>query len=86
MYDYIIVGQGLAGTVLSYLLQKNGKKILVAEDESPDSASSVAAGIYNPITGKRMVKTWKAGDLFPVLEDFYSGMEKDLNTRFLFQR
>jgi glycine/D-amino acid oxidase-like deaminating enzyme len=85
MYDYIIIGQGLAGTVLSYILQKNGKNILVAEDESPDSASAVAAGIYNPITGKRMVKTWKAAALFPVLEEFYAGMEKDLNTRFLFQ-
>jgi hypothetical protein len=86
MYDYIIIGQGLAGTVLSYLLQKRGKKILVVEDESPDSASSVAAGIYNPITGKRMVKTWKAGELFPVLEDFYSEMQHDLNTTFLFRR
>jgi glycine/D-amino acid oxidase-like deaminating enzyme len=86
MYDYIIIGQGLAGTVLSYLLQKNGKKILVAEDESPDTASAVAAGIYNPITGKRMVKTWKAGELFPVLEDFYSEMQKELNTTFLFKR
>jgi hypothetical protein len=85
MYDYIIIGQGLAGTVLSYILKKNGKKILVAEDENPDSASAVAAGIYNPITGKRMVKTWKAGVIFPVLEEFYSDMEKDLNTRFLFQ-
>jgi glycine/D-amino acid oxidase-like deaminating enzyme len=86
MYDYIIIGQGLAGTVLSYLLQKNGRKILVAEDESADSASAVAAGIYNPITGKRMVKTWKAGEIFPVLENFYRGMEKDLKADFLFQQ
>jgi glycine/D-amino acid oxidase-like deaminating enzyme len=86
MYDYIIIGQGLAGTVLSYLLQKNGRKILVAEDESADSASAVAAGIYNPITGKRMVKTWKAGELFPVLENFYREMEKDLKADFLFQQ
>jgi glycine/D-amino acid oxidase-like deaminating enzyme len=85
MYDYIIIGQGLAGTVLSYLLQKHGKKILVAEDESPDAASAVAAGIYNPITGKRMVKTWKAAELFPLLEDFYSEMQKDLHTTFLFK-
>jgi glycine/D-amino acid oxidase-like deaminating enzyme len=86
MYDYIIIGQGLAGTALSYLLQKNEKKILVAEDEGPDAASAVAAGIYNPITGKRMVKTWKAGELFPMLEDFYSGMQKDLDATFLFKR
>jgi glycine/D-amino acid oxidase-like deaminating enzyme len=83
MVDYIIVGQGLAGTVLAHALHKEGKTILVAEDESPDAASRVAAGLYNPVTGKRMVKTWKANDLFPFLEMFYKEMEDQLGENFL---
>jgi glycine/D-amino acid oxidase-like deaminating enzyme len=85
MIDYIIVGQGLAGTVLSYALQKEGRKVIVAEAESADGASKVAAGIYNPVTGKRMVKTWKANDLFHFLEKFYKEMERSLGEKFLYE-
>src|SRR5690606_14734107 len=35
----------------------------------------VAAGIYNPITGKEMKKTWLADKLFPMLQNFYEEAE-----------
>ncbi|WP_293899251.1 FAD-binding oxidoreductase [Sporocytophaga sp.] len=81
IYDYIIVGQGIAGSVLGYTLIKKGLKILIVDGGSNNS-SKVAAGIFNPITGKRMVKTWKAELLFPFLNEFYPGMEKDLDANF----
>jgi glycine/D-amino acid oxidase-like deaminating enzyme len=84
MIDYIIVGQGLAGTVLAHVFKKEGREVIIAEEESRDAASSVAAGIYNPVTGKRMVKTWKANILFPFLEKFYKDMELLLNEQFLY--
>lgn len=48
--DYIIVGQGIAGTLLSYLLHARGKKVLVFDKYNPDSqqSSKVAAGVLNP--------------------------------------
>jgi len=78
MFDYIIVGQGLAGTVLGLTLLKKGKSVLFVNDESRESASAVSAGIFNPITGKRMVKTWKAEQLFPFLLSFYKEVESFL--------
>ena len=58
MIDYIIVGQGICGTLMSYYLQKEGKNIMVVDEAKPNTASLVASGIINPITGRGMVKTW----------------------------
>lgn len=81
MYDYIIIGQGLAGTILSYSLTKRGLKVFVINDESKIAASNASAGIFNPITGKRMTKTWKAELLFPFLKIYYSELETYLQEK-----
>jgi glycine oxidase len=84
--DYLIVGQGIAGTVLAYTLLKKGSSVIVLSDEDPNRASLVAAGLYNPVTGKRMSKTWKAAELFPFMESFYQEFEKDFNCTVLFPK
>jgi len=85
-YDYLIVGQGLAGTVLAYTLLKRKQSVFVIDDGYKTSSSQVAAGIFNPITGMRMVKTWKADLLFPFLHSFYADLEIFLNTKFFFPK
>ena len=80
--DFIIVGQGLAGSVLSLELMKRDKKILVFDQPDKNNSSTVAAGLFNPITGRIMSKTWKADLLFPFLMDFYSEAEKMLSAHF----
>ncbi len=80
--DYIIVGQGIAGTTLAYTLLKNNHKILVIDSQNPQSSSRVAAGLFNPITGKRMLKTWQADVLFPFFFDFYQELEAVLQASF----
>ncbi|MBL6444932.1 FAD-binding oxidoreductase [Fulvivirga sp. 29W222] len=81
--DYIIVGQGLAGSTLSYQLIKEGKNILVIDEGNPHTSSKIAGGLYNPVTGRKMVKTWKADLLFPYLINFYKEMEQLCSSRFL---
>lgn len=81
--DYLIIGQGIAGTVLSYTLLKRGKKVLVVDSQSFANSSKAAAGIFNPITGKRLVKTWQADLLFPYIKSFYQDLEKELKCQFL---
>ena len=81
--DFIIVGQGLAGSILTYVLLKNGKTVHVFDDNKKHSSSRVAAGLYNPITGRKMVKTWNAERLFPLIEPFYRDIELTLRRRFL---
>ncbi|MEJ2003526.1 MAG: FAD-dependent oxidoreductase [Cyclobacteriaceae bacterium] len=83
VYDYIIVGQGLAGTALAYRLLKSGAKVRVLHDPGGNSSSRVAAGLYNPVTGRKMVKTWMADTLFPELERYYREVEDLTGGRFL---
>ncbi len=83
-YDYILVGQGIAGTALAWHLIEAGKRILVVNDSTRPSASLVAAGIYNPLTGRKLVKTWMADTIFPYAVDFYTRLETALQTRFVY--
>lgn len=75
-FDYIIVGQGLAGSCLALQLIKQKKKILVVDVFTENTATQVAAGLFNPITGRNMLKTWKADELFPYLHAFYTEAEQ----------
>ncbi len=84
--DYLIVGQGLAGSILALTLLEHQQKIALINDSSILAASAVAAGLFNPITGRRMNKTWLAGELFPFLENYYSLQEKKLGQRFFYPK
>ncbi len=82
-YDFIIVGQGLAGTVLSFELINRGKSVLVMDNHFQHSSSMVAAGMWNPIVFKRLSKSWKADELVPSLDKVYSAFERFLGKKYL---
>lgn len=82
--DYLIVGQGIAGTLLAYELLSRGQRVMVVDDRQPDSSSYVAAGLFNPVTGKGPVLTWMAGPLFEVLHAYYPRLEALTGARFFF--
>jgi glycine oxidase len=82
--DYIIVGQGLAGSSLAMRLMERGKRVMVFDEPSKNHCSRVAAGLFNPITGMGIVKTWLAEELFSALTDFYTRCEISLGRKFFF--
>ena len=41
--DYIIVGQGIAGTVLAHTLYQQGLTFLIIDADLPETSSKVAA-------------------------------------------
>jgi glycine/D-amino acid oxidase-like deaminating enzyme len=84
--DYLIIGQGIAGSVLAHTLLKGNKKVWVLDQPYPQSSSRVAAGICNPITGKRLLKTWRADEVFPFLKQFYQSLEQELGSQFLYEK
>lgn len=84
--DFIIVGQGIAGSVLALELIKRGKSVIVIDKPELSSSSRVAAGIWNPLVFKRLTKSWMIDELTPCLNEFYSGAEKLLNSKFLEER
>ncbi len=83
MKDYLIIGQGIAGSLLGYELLKRGRTIRIINQTNPTSSSNVAAGLYNPITGRKMVKTWNCDKIFPDLESYYRNIEVELESKFL---
>jgi glycine/D-amino acid oxidase-like deaminating enzyme len=82
--NFTIIGQGLAGSVLAYMLMQKGQNVQVIDSQTIPSSSKVAAGLYNPVTGRKLVKTWFADKIFPFLEDFYPKLEKELNAKFFY--
>lgn len=84
-YDYLILGHGLAGATLAYELRQRGHAVLVLDEPRPDSASNVAAGLMNPVTGQRFVLTWLADELLPAAAVFYRKIEAEFKQQFFFE-
>lgn len=76
--DYLIVGQGICGTLLSRNLLRAGKTVHVIDESHAFTASKVASGVINPITGRRMVRTWEIEQLMPFAVNLYRTLEKEL--------
>ncbi len=80
--DYIIVGQGIAGSVLAVSLHLKGFSTLFFDLGEPHTSSKTAAGLWNPITFRKLKKGWNADALIQHLETFYPKAEALLNTNF----
>ncbi|MFT7528543.1 MAG: glycine/D-amino acid oxidase-like deaminating enzyme [Arenicella sp.] len=76
-FDFIIVGQGLAGSVLATTLIKRGQRVLVLDNDNLGSSTKVAAGIINPITGHRLNISDQFLDYFPIAKAYYYALELD---------
>lgn len=76
MKDVLIIGQGIAGTVLAFTLEKYGYSYAIVDKEEQRTSSLVAAGVFNPFTGRRLTKTWKAEQLFPFAVSFYKDLDE----------
>ncbi len=85
-YDYIIIGQGVAGTFLSWQLLQAGKTVLVIDEAKPFTASKVASGVINPVTGRRVVRTWMIETLLPFALDAYTTIGNQLGVSLIAQK
>jgi len=79
--DLIIIGQGISGTCLSYFLSRENISFIVIDDERKNAPSRVAAGIINPVTGRRIVRTWMIEELLPYTWNFYTQLGTELGTQ-----
>ena len=76
--DILIVGQGLAGTLLGWELERAGLSFAIADPQRGDTASAIAAGIVSPITGRRLVRSWRIDSLLPAARATYREIESAL--------
>lgn len=77
--NVLIIGQGLAGSILSMKLRNRGIPFHVIDDGYRSSSSIAAAGLYNPLTLKRRRLAWMAHDSLSASIPFYHEAEKELN-------
>lgn len=83
--DFLIIGQGLAGSLLAWELISRGCYVVVV-DSGKENASLIAAGIINPITGMRLVKTGDVETLLPTAHDCYDQLSKFFGQRFYIKK
>src|SRR3982750_3045194 len=84
--DYLIIGQGICGTMLSWFLHKEGKSFKVIDNANENTSSKIAAGIINPVTGRRYVTTWMIDEVMPFALQTYKELGKNLDTHFIFPK
>ncbi|MCB1063446.1 MAG: FAD-binding oxidoreductase [Verrucomicrobiae bacterium] len=73
--DTLIVGQGLAGSLLAWELIARGQRVLVVDRDEAVTSSKVAAGIVTPITGMRLAPTWRGEELWRYATAAYRRIE-----------
>ena len=84
--DYLIIGQGISGTWLSYYLEKARQSFIVIDNNQSNSASRIAAGMISPVTGRRIVKTWMIDELVSFLIPAYHELGSELGVNAIEQR
>jgi glycine oxidase len=73
--DYIIAGQGLAGSILALELERLGADVILVDPGRENTCSRVAGGLITPITGIRLVVTAGYPEFFSYATGFYRRWE-----------
>ncbi|QDT35652.1 NAD(P)/FAD-dependent oxidoreductase [Stratiformator vulcanicus] len=76
--DTVIIGQGLAGSLVAWLLLQRNENVVVIDRGDIGSASRVAVGLVTPITGKRLVRSWRFDEFHRRGIAIYRAIEREL--------
>ncbi|WAR45884.1 NAD(P)/FAD-dependent oxidoreductase [Methylomonas rapida] len=79
--DALIVGQGLAGSLLAWELMRQQFSVMVV-DNGIENASQVAAGLVNPVTGQRLAKSVDVDTLLPAALACYRQLAEQFGQEF----
>ena len=82
--DFIIVGQGIAGTCFAFELLKHNKTFVIIDEFQLNTSSRIALGIYNPLVLKWFTKAWNIDAQIDYFYIFYNAFNVFLD-EFLFE-
>ncbi len=82
----LIVGGGLAGSLLAWNAEMRGLSFRIVDPVPSMNASLAAAGVLNPVTGKRLVKSWNVDTLLPAARATYRRIEQICGGEYYFDR
>lgn len=83
--DFLIIGQGLAGSLLSWELIQQGSSLHLVDNQQ-ENASQIAAGLINPVTGMRLVKNNDIETLLPCAKQSYQQLSNFFNEEFYVEK
>jgi len=83
--DFLIIGQGLAGSLLAWELIKRKQQVIIV-DNGEINASQVAAGLINPVTGMRFVKSFDVDLLLPFAKNSYQQLTQYFQQDFYIEK
>jgi glycine oxidase len=78
----LVIGQGLAGTLFSHAALEKGWDCHVI-DAGYASASAVAAGMFNPMSFRRVVEVWDAERHLSSMKATYSALSDQLGEQLI---
>ena len=79
-FEVLIIGQGIAGSMLAHELIRRQVSFRIMDKGSLGNTSVISSGLINPVTGRRFVLSWMIDELLPAAMEVYSDMEKLLQT------
>ncbi|MPQ49233.1 FAD-dependent oxidoreductase [Marinifilum sp. N1E240] len=81
---FLIIGQGLAGSLLAYDMYKAGLQFTIVSDTENRKESDIITRMYNTEVFERLAKTWLVDEVLQVMTNLYKNIEKDLGQQFLY--
>ena len=85
LFDFVIIGQGLAGSTLAWQLHWRGQRCLIVDRNDKITSSKVAGGLMTPVTGQRAAPSWRLDEFWPAATEFYRRVEAETGQQFLHQ-
>jgi glycine/D-amino acid oxidase-like deaminating enzyme len=82
--QFLIVGQGIAGSLLAYDMYKAGLNFKIISCPDNSMTSDIATRRYNPAIFDKLAKSWMIDELLPVMTNLYKDIEKELGQQFLY--
>lgn len=79
--NVLVVGGGLSGICLGHQLEAANIPFKII-DNNNNHSTKVAAGMLNPMSFRRMIKSWRVDELLPFAQAFYTSLEKKLCATF----
>ncbi len=81
-FKTLIIGGGLAGTLMAFRLWQNQKPFLLLDAQAGKLSSAVASGLINPVVVKHFGLSWMADKLVPEAVRMYQNLEAITSSKF----
>ncbi|MDI9320564.1 MAG: FAD-dependent oxidoreductase [Phycisphaerales bacterium] len=84
--DLLIIGQGMAGTLLSYELMRKGISVFVMDKKNENNTSLVASAVIHPLVGKNWTVAKDAEHIIPIALETYKSIGEFLDADLVRQK